>query len=128
MVDNFSLEIISPEKIVLSDKTDSVTIPSFEGEMTILPNHIPIITFLKPGIIKVSKSKTEFFVEEGTIEFSNNNLTILSSTIFNVKDFSKEKINKMIENCKTQLAKDSINDKENYILSHKLDVLNRVNL
>ena len=128
MVENFSLEIISPEKIVLSDKTDSVTIPSFEGEMTILPNHIPIITFLKPGIIRVSKSKKDVFVEEGTIEFSNNNLTILSSTIFNVKDFSKEKINKMIENCKTQLAKDSIDDKENYILSHKLDVLNRVNL
>ena len=76
MVENFSLEIISPEKIVLSDKTDSVTIPSFEGEMTILKDHISLITFLRPGIIEVegNQTKEKFFAEGGTVEFKNNNL------------------------------------------------------
>tara|TARA_B100000029_G_C16761876_1_gene662151 strand:+ start:41 stop:430 length:390 start_codon:yes stop_codon:yes gene_type:complete len=129
MAENFSFEIISPDRVMLTDKADSVTIPSFEGEMTILPDHISIITFLRPGIIKISTpSKAEFFVEEGTVEFSNNNLTILSSTILDIKELSKEKISKMIEDCKNQISKDSTDDKKNYIISHKLDVLSRVNL
>ena len=129
MAENFSFEIISPDKVMLTDKADSVTIPSFEGEMTILPDHISIITFLRPGIIKISTpSKAEFFVEEGTVEFSNNNLTILSSTILDIKELSKEKISKMIEDCKNQISKDGTDDKKNYIISHKLDVLSRVNL
>ena len=77
MSDNFNIEIISPEKKLLSDKAISATLPSFEGDMTILINHIPLITFLRPGIIKVhSQKEIEYFVEEGTVELSNNNLTI----------------------------------------------------
>ncbi len=129
MSDSFNIEIVSPEKKLLSDKTDSATIPSFEGEMTILSNHIPLITFLRPGIVKINGSKEkQFFLEEGTVEFSNNNLTILSSTVLEVSSLSSEKISKMIEDGKNQLNKDNLNDKTRYILSHKIDCLSRINL
>lgn len=128
MSENFNTEIISPEKILLTDKTDSVTIPSFEGEMTILANHISLITFLRPGIIEINGiKKNKYFLEEGTVEFSNNNLVILSSTIIEVSNLSKEKINKIIEESENQLKQDNLDDKKRYVLSHKVDCLSRIN-
>ena len=97
--------------------------------MTILINHMPLITFLRPGIIKVlGNSETEFFVEEGVVEFSNNSMTILSSTILDVKKLSQDKITKMIEDCKNQLENGSLKDKESYMVFHKMDTLSRINL
>ena len=129
MSDSFNIEIVSPEKKILTDKADSATIPSFEGEMTILSNHIPLITFLRPGIIKINGNKeVQYFLEEGTIEFSNNNLTILSSTVVEVSSLSKEKISKMIEDGKNQLNQDNLNDKTRYVISHKIDCLSRINI
>ena len=128
MSENFNTEIISPEKILLTDKTDSVTIPSFEGEMTILANHISLITFLRPGIIEINGTKkNKYFLEEGTVEFSNNNLVILSSTIIEASNLSKEKINKIIEESENQLKQDNLDDKKRYVLSHKVDCLSRIN-
>ena len=128
MEQNFNLEIISPEKILLSEKVKSVTIPSFEGGMTILSEHIPLITFLRPGFVTVSGSKEiKYFLEEGTVEFSNNTLIILSSTITPLDSLTKEKISKMLEESKNELDKDNLNDKTRYILSHKLDSLSRIN-
>tara|TARA_B100000586_G_scaffold108646_1_gene77978 strand:+ start:328 stop:714 length:387 start_codon:yes stop_codon:yes gene_type:complete len=128
MSENFNTEIISPEKILLTDKTDSVTIPSFEGEMTILANHISLITFLRPGIIEINGTKkNKYFLEEGTVEFSNNNLVILSSTIIEVNNLSKEKINKIIEESENQLKQDNLDDKKRYVLSHKVDCLSKIN-
>ena len=129
MEKNFNLEIISPEKILFSDKVSSVTIPSFEGEMTILADHIPLITFLRPGVAIVNGGKqNKYFVEEGTVEFSNNNLTILSSTIIEVSALSSEKISKMIEDGKNQLNQENLDDKTRYVVSHKIDCLSRINL
>ena len=130
MSENFNLEIILPEKILLKDQTTSVTIPSFEGDMTILKDHISFISILSPGIIKIFGSKkAEYFVEEGAVEFSNNNLVILSSTILDVKELSRDQISKMIDDCKNQLNnKSGLNDKTNYVISHKVDVLSRINL
>ena len=129
MSDSFNIEIISPEKKLLKDKVNSATIPSFEGEMTILSNHIPLITFLRPGIVKINGNKeVQYFLEEGTIEFSNNNLTILSSTVVEVSSLSKEKISKMIEDGKNQLNQDNLNDKTRYVISHKIDCLSRINI
>ena len=129
MSENFNIEIISPEKKLLTDKVSSATIPSFEGEMTILSNHIPLITFLRPGIVKINGSKEiQYFLEEGTVEFSNNNLTILSSTITEVSALSSEKISKMIEDGKNQLNQENLNDKTRYVVSHKIDCLSRINL
>ena len=129
MSEIFNIEIISPEKKLLTDKINSATIPAFEGEMTILSNHIPIITFLRPGIIKVTSNKEiQYFVEEGTVEFSNNNLAILSSTIIELSALSKEKITKIIEESKSQLNQENLDDKKRYVISHKVDCLSRINL
>ena len=129
MSDNFNIEIVSPEKKLVTDKVSSTTIPSFEGEMTILSNHIPLITFLRPGIVKINGSKEmQYFLEEGTVEFSNNNLTILSSTITEVSALSSEKISKMIEDGKNQLNQENLDDKTRYVVSHKIDCLSRINL
>ena len=128
MEKNFNLEIISPEKIILSEKVNSVTMPSFEGEMTILPDHIPLITFLRPGILRIEGSKeSEYFVEEGTVEFSNNTLIILSSTIIPLENVKDENISKMIEESKALLAKENLSDKAKYIVSHKIDTLSKIN-
>ena len=128
MEKNFNLEIISPEKIILSEKVNSVTMPSFEGEMTILPDHIPLITFLRPGIVRIEGSKeSEYFVEEGTVEFSNNTLIILSSTIIPLENIKSENLSKMIEESKALLAKENLSDKAKYIASHKIDTLSKIN-
>ena len=128
MSEKFNLEVISPEKILIKNQVSSVGIPAFEGEMTILSNHIPLITFLRPGVIKITNSENlEYFVEEGTVEFSNNNLIILSSSIIDTKELSKEKKEEMIKECK-DLLKDTGSDKSRYIMSHKLEVLSRINL
>ena len=129
MSENFNLEIISPEKKLFEDKVNSITLPAFEGEMTILSNHIPLITFLRPGIIKISGNKEiQYFLDEGTVEFLNNNLTILSSTIIEISALSKEKLSDMIEESKKQLNYENLNDKTGYIISHKIDCLSRISI
>ena len=129
MSDTFNIEIISPEQKILSDKISSITFPAFEGEMTILSNHIPIITFLRPGLINITgSSDLKYFAEEGTVEFSNNNLSLLSTTITEMKNFSSDKISKMIEEAKQQLSKEDLDDKRRYILNHKMDSLSKINL
>ena len=129
MEENFKFEIISPEKIVFSDNVTMITLPSYEGDMSILKNHISIITFLRPGIIKIYKSEVnseDFFVKDGTVEYFNNNLTILSSSVINVKDLSKEFINDLIENTQEKLKKEGITDHDRYVLNHQLDVIKEI--
>ena len=101
MDDNFKLEIISPEKIIFSDDVVSVTIPAYEGDMSILKNHISIITFLRPGIIKIEKKDknlSNFFVQDGTVEFFNDVLAILSTSVVNVENLEKDSLDKLIKN------------------------------
>ena len=128
MEDNFKLEIISPEKIIFSDDAKMVTIPSYEGDMSILKNHISLVTFLRPGLIEIldNKNNEKFFVEEGTVEFSSENLLILSPTVINIKNLSKEKISLMISDAEKEIKNSIIKDKEKYILSHKLDTLKEI--
>tara|TARA_S200000501_G_scaffold321190_1_gene316493 strand:- start:5069 stop:5452 length:384 start_codon:yes stop_codon:yes gene_type:complete len=127
MNDNFNIEIISPEKKIFSEKGNSATLPSFEGEMTILPDHISIITFLRPGIININENKKKYFVEEGTVEFSKNNLTVLSSSIIDLENLSKEIISKMLSDSKKELEQENLEDKKRYIISHKIDILSQIN-
>ena len=129
MEKNFKLEIISPEKIVFSDNVNSVTFPSYEGDMSVLKDHISIITFLRPGTIKVQKndlSTEEFFVQDGTIEFLNNNLVILTASASNVKDLTREYIEDLSKNTSERLLDKNISDHDRYILNHKLQVLNEI--
>ena len=126
MEDNFKVEIISPEKIIFSDHTKMVKVPSYEGDMSILKNHIPIIAFLRPGLVWVEKKEgtiETFFVEDGTVEFFNNTLTLLSASVINVKNLSKEYIENLTKDTEQKLSKENISDNERYILNHKIDVI-----
>ena len=126
MEDNFKLEIISPEKIIFSDKATMVTLPSYEGDMSVLKHHISIITFLRPGIIKVQKNDgnfEEFFVQDGTVEYFNDSLVVLSASAINVKNVSKELLDNLNKDTQDKLADKDITDHDRYVLNHKLDVL-----
>ena len=129
MPDNFKLEIISPEKIIFSDSVAMVTLPSYEGDMSILKNHISIITFLRPGIIKVQKNDgnlEEFFVQDGTIEYFNDNLVALSASALNIKDLSKEFVDNLNKDTQDKLTDKNITDHDRYVLNRKLDVLKEI--
>ena len=130
MSEEYSVEIVNPEKSFLSkDDVTEVVFPAFEGEIGILKDHISIISFLKPGIIKIySKSgEDSFYVNDGIIEFKNNNLSILTSLILNLKDIEKEKISEIQKSAEEELNKSDINDQEKYLLDQKLEVLKSIN-
>tara|TARA_Y100000590_G_scaffold386439_1_gene459247 strand:+ start:646 stop:1041 length:396 start_codon:yes stop_codon:yes gene_type:complete len=131
MEENFKLEIISPEKIIFSEEVTMTTLPSYEGDMSILKDHISIITFLRPGIIKVQKNDKnfeEFFTQDGTVEFFNNSLIILSSSVINIKNLSKEFVDTLNKDAQNKLTEKNITDHERYILNHKLDALKDIRI
>ena len=132
MEDTYKIEIVSPEKVIFADENVlEVVLPSYEGEMGILKDHIPIISFLRPGIVKILKSSenvNSFFVQDGIIEFYNNNLTILSSKIINIKNLNKEKIDQLITETEKILNDEKLNDDNRYLANHKIDVLRSLNL
>ncbi len=130
MSEEFKVEIVNPEKsFLVKEDVSEVVIPAFEGEMGILKDHISIISFLKPGIIKIlSKSVEEsYYVEDGIIEFKNNNLSILTSSIFNIKDISKDKINEMLSQAEEYTKNVEINDQNKYLADQKIDILKTLN-
>ena len=129
MEDNFKLEIISPEKIIFSDKATMVTLPSYEGDMSVLKHHISIITFLRPGIIKLQKNNENFenfFVQDGTVEYFNDNLVALSTSAINIKNVSQEFVDKLHKDTQDKLVDKDITDHDRYVLNHKLDVLKEI--
>ena len=126
MSDKFTVEIISPDQTILKQETNEVIIPSYEGQMGILNNHIPLITFLRPGIITIkAESEKKFYVEEGTVEFSNNNLLILTSSSKNLANFDKNKINEMLQKAEASLNTAST-DKDRYVASYKFETLKEI--
>jgi F-type H+-transporting ATPase subunit epsilon len=130
MNEEFKIEIINPEKSFLSkEDVTEVVVPAFEGEMGILKDHISIISFLKPGVIKIfSKSGEEnYYVEDGIVEFKNNSLSVLTSSIFNIKDIEKDKISKMLIQAEEHLKNSEITDQNKYLLDQKIDVLKTLN-
>ena len=129
MSENFVVEIISPDKSILKSEATEVTIPSYEGQMGILKDHIPLITFLRPGLIIIKENSGEkiFFIEDGTVEFSNNSLLILTSTAKSLDSLERNLIDTIIKNSQEKISKGEINDKERYLLSYKIDTLREVN-
>ena len=128
MSEKFTIEIISPDSSIIKTETSEVVIPSFEGEMGILKDHIPLITFLRPGLINIkTNTDQKFFVEEGTVEFSNNNLLILTSTAKEVTKMNKKFIDTLISESEKKLDNNEITDKERYLLSYKLETLRNIN-
>ena len=130
MNEEFKVEIVNPEKLFLvkEDVLEAV-VPAFEGEMGILKNHISIISFLKPGIIKIitKSSENSYFVEDGIIEFKNNNLSILTSSIFNLSDMNKSKIQDLLKLAEEDTNKPEINDQSKYLVDQKIEVLKNLN-
>ena len=131
MEENFKLEIISPEKVIFSEDTKMVVLPSYEGDMSILKNHISIITFLRPGIIRVQKKEgdfDDFFVQDGTVEYFNNTLGILSASALHKKYLSKDFVDNLNKDTQDKLGDKNITDHDRYILNHKLDVLKEIRI
>ena len=128
MSDKFTIEIITPDKTILKSEATEVTIPSFEGQMGILKDHIPLITFLRPGIIIVqNQEEKKYFVEEGTVEFSDNNLLILTSTAKDLKNMEKNSINDLIDQAEKKLKDSDLSDKDKYVMSYKINTLKEIN-
>ena len=130
MSEEFKVEIVNPEKsFLVKDDVSEVVVPAFEGEMGILKDHISIISFLKPGIIKIlSKSGDEnYYVEDGIVEFKNNNLSILTSTIFNLADMDKSKQQDLLKQAEEEANKTDINAQSKYLADQKVEVLKTLN-
>ncbi len=130
MGEEFKIEIVNPEKSFLSkEDVTEVVVPAFEGEMGILKDHISIISFLKPGVIKIfSKSGEEnYYVEDGIVEFKDNNLSVLTSSIFNIKNIDKNKINELLKQAEENSKNSEITDQDKYLIDQKIDVLRTLN-
>ena len=131
MSEEFKVEIVNPEKSFLSkEDVTEVIVPAFEGEMGILKDHISIISFLKPGIIKVfSKSEeNKYFVEDGIVEFKDNNLSILTSSIYKVTDLDRSKIDEIVKDAEKESSSDNIDDQKKYLIDQKIEVLKNLSL
>ena len=130
MSEEFKVEIVNPEKsFLIKEDVSEVVVPAFEGEMGILKDHISIISFLKPGIIKIlSKSGDEnYYVEDGIVEFKNNNLSILTSSIFNLTDLDKSKQQDLLKWAEEEASNPEINDQSKYLVDQKIEVLRSLN-
>ena len=126
MSEKFTVEIISPDNSIIETEASEVVIPSYEGEMGILKNHVPLITFLRPGLIKINNNTGEiFYVEDGTVEFSDNKLLVLTSTAKKLKEINSNLVNKLIVETEEKL-KNEISDKEKYLLSYKIETLKNI--
>ena len=126
MSEGFKLEIVNPESSFLSkDGVSEVVVPAFEGDMGILKDHISIISFLKPGIVKIfSKGNEEkYFIEDGIVEFKDNNLSILTSHISSLKDINRAYIDKLLKDAEKDLSEENIQDQKKFLIDQKIDVL-----
>jgi len=130
MSEEFKIEIVNPEKYFLSkEDVIEVVVPAFEGEIGILKDHISIISFLKPGLLKIFSKSTEekYYIEDGIVEFKNNNLSILTSSIYNIKDMDKTKIDEIIKQAENESNNSEINDQKKYLIEQKIDTLKTLN-
>tara|TARA_B100000902_G_C27245971_1_gene882612 strand:- start:571 stop:963 length:393 start_codon:yes stop_codon:yes gene_type:complete len=130
MSEEFKVEIVNPEKsFLIKEDVKEVVIPAFEGEMGILKDHISIISFLKPGVITIQSNSGEekYYVEDGIVEFKNNNLSVLTSFIFNLKDIEKNKLQDLIKIAEEESNKSDISDQSKYLADQKIEVLKTLN-
>ncbi len=126
MSQEFKVEIISPDKTIYSGESSEAVLPCYEGQVTILKDHIPLITFLRPGLIEIGKDE-KFYAEDGTVEFVENNLLILSATIQNLKNIKSGQISTMLSEAEKKILNNKISDKQKYILNYKIETLKQIN-
>lgn len=125
---DFNLDVISPEKVIISNQVSEVTIPAYEGDMTILAEHINLVTFLRPGIMTITSNSNEkkYFIEEGTVEFNSNKLLILTSSIIDVEKIDKSKISEQIKDLENKALSEKNSDKQNFLYSQKIETLKNI--
>ena len=131
MSEEFKVEIVNPESsFLLKEDVTEVVIPAFEGEMGILKDHISLISFLKPGIITVYSNSEEdkYFVEDGIVEFKENNLSILTSSIYKISDLDKNKIDQIVKDAEKESSEENIDDQKRYLIDQKIEVLKNLSL
>ena len=129
MSEKFTVEIISPDRSIIKTVATEVTLPSYEGEMGILKDHVPLITFLRPGLIKIlDQTDNVFYLEEGTVEFSDNNLLILTSTVKKLSEIDKNFLENLLIESEKKIKDDKFSDKEKYLLSYKIETLKNISL
>ena len=130
MSDSFKLEIVNPEKsFLIKENVTEVVVPAFEGEMGILKDHISIISFLKPGVLKVLEGSSEekkYYVEDGIIEFKNNCLSVLTSNIFDISEIDKTKVTEIINNAEKEAQDNDLDDQKRYLIDQKIEVLKSI--
>ena len=127
MSNKFTIEIITPDRKILDSEASEVTVPSYEGQMGILKDHIPLITFLRPGFIIIkNEDEKKYYVEEGTVEFSNNNLLILTSTAKQLSTIDKSYLDNILSEAENKLNDQEVSDKEKYLLSYKISTLKNI--
>ena len=130
MSEEFKIEIVNPDKSFLSkEDVTEVVVPAFEGEMGILKDHISIISFLKPGIITIQAKSGEekYYVEDGIVEFKNNNLSVLTSSILNLKDIEKNKLEDLLKLAEEEANKMDLGDELKYLADQKVETLKLLN-
>ena len=130
MSEEFKVEIVNPEASFLSkEDVTEVIVPAFEGEMGILKDHISIISFLKPGILTIHAKSGEhkFYVEDGIFEFKNNNLSVLTSSIFDLKKIEKSMLMNLIKVAEEEASKEEIDDQSRFLIDQKIEVLKSLN-
>ena len=130
MSEEFKIEIVNPEKsFLVKEDVSEVVVPAFEGEMGILKDHISLISFLKPGVITIQSNSGEekYYVEDGIVEFKNNNLSVLTSSIFNLNNVEKNKLQDLIKNAEEESNKSDISDQSKYLADQKIEVLKTLN-
>ena len=129
MSEKFTVEIISPDRSIIKTVATEVTLPSYEGEMGILKDHVPLITFLRPGLIKIlDQTDNVFYLEEGTVEFADNNLLILTSTAKKLSEIDKNFLENLLIDSEKKIKDEKFTDKEKYLLSYKIETLKNINL
>ena len=129
MSEKFTVEIISPDKSIIKTDATEVTLPSYEGEMGILKDHVPLITFLRPGLIKIlDQTDNVFYLEEGTVEFADNNLLILTSTAKKLSEIDKNFLENLLIDSEKKIKDEKFTDKEKYLLSYKIETLKNISL
>ena len=128
MSENFTVKIITPDSSILKSEANEVTIPAYEGQMGILKDHISLITFLRPGLISIkNQEEKKYYVEEGTVEFSNNNLLILTSTAKEISNIDQNFIDSLLSEAEKKFNDNESTDKEKYLLSYKIETLKQIN-
>ena len=131
MSEEFKVEIINPEKSFISkDKVTEVVVPAYEGDIGILKDHISIISFLKPGIIKILEKNEEerYYVEDGIMEFKDNSLSILTSSIYNIKEMKKNSIDDSLKDAEKLLSNENLDDQQRFLINQKIDVLKSLSI